>query len=106
MLDADELADLEVLINRFLNTIGEDSINIDIPNIKERIEFLEQEINEILSTEPYIYGKLLSDEVAVTEKKSEFKAEILEYEKYHEELTEILNNLLSEGGTTFIWRMN
>ena len=70
------------------------------------INLLEQEINEILTTEPYIYEKLLRDEVAVAEKKSELKIEILEYEKYLNELSEILNNLLAEGGATFIWRMN
>ncbi|RKM63011.1 hypothetical protein D6856_02495 [Butyrivibrio sp. XB500-5] len=106
MLDADELADLEVLINRFLREIGEGTITIDIPDIEDRIDLLEQEINEILTTEPYTYEKLLRDELAVAEKKSELKLEILEYEKYLKELSEILNNLLAEGGATFIWRMN
>ncbi len=106
MLDADELAEIEVLINRFLKDIGEGSITIDVPDIEDRIEILEQEINEILTTEPYTYTKLLEDEVAVSEKKSELRAEILEYERYSAELSEILNNLLAEGGATFIWRMN
>ena len=106
MLDADELADIEVLINRFLKEIGEGSITIDVPDIEERIAILENEINEIITTEPYIFEKLLTDEIAIDEKKSELKADILEYEQYLQELTEILENLLAEGGATFIWRMN
>lgn len=106
MLDADELADIEVLVNKFLKEIGEDSFEVDIPDLEDRIEKLEAEISEIITTEPYIFKDILEDELVVAEKKSDMKAEIIEYKRYLEELSEILNNLLAEGGATFIWKMN
>ncbi|RKM56741.1 hypothetical protein D6856_14690 [Butyrivibrio sp. XB500-5] len=106
MLDPDELADIEVLINKYLKGLGEDSFEIDIPDIDKRIEKLEAEISEIMRTEPYIYKEILDDENAVSEKKNEFKAEIEEYKRYLEELSGVLNDLLTEGGATFIWKMD
>ena len=41
--------------------MNEEEMEIDIPDIEEKISRLEQEINELISTEPYLYGRVLMD---------------------------------------------
>lgn len=79
---------------------------IEIPDIEVKIQNLENEIYEILTTEPYTFQELLDEEQAVREKKEALQKELDEYRKYHSELDGILNQLLADGGTHFVWRMN
>lgn len=105
-LDPDELADIEVLINKYLKDIGEMYLVMFIPDIEDRIAKLEREIIEITTTEPYVYSELLDDEVGVEEKKCELTEEIQGYERYVDELSDVLRNLLAEGGASITWEMN
>ncbi len=105
-LDSDELEDIEALINKYLKDVGEIYLVMYIPDIEERLARLEKEIIEITTTEPYIFAELLDDEVAVEEKKCELIEEIHEYEKYTEELSNILSNLLAKGGASITWKMD
>ena len=61
-----------------------------IPNITQRIEELELEIDKIISSAPYIYKKLLENKEAVEERKAELTQDINEYTEYKNELTEKL----------------
>ena len=84
--DLQELRDLETLINKVLEDNGIETVNIAIPNVAGRIIELENEIEQILTTEPYLYKTLLADEFRVQEKKDGFKKEIEEYRTYKEQL--------------------
>lgn len=101
-----ELSNLEVLVNKAISDLGLGSIDVEIPDMEQRIQNLEDDINEILTTEPYIWQTLLEDENLVNAKTTELEKELEEYKKYHEELDTILNNLIAQGGVTIQWRMN
>ena len=104
--DVDELENLEVLTNQILDQLGDEGIEIDQENLKERIDRVIKQINEILSTEPYIYLEILEDEEKINKRKEELKAEQEEFRKYQTELTEVLENLIGGGGLNLVWRMN
>ena len=103
--DVDALEDLETLVNKAMDELGENRFEIAYPDIEDRIERVEAQINEILTTEPYTYIDLLCDK----EKKAAFleklKAEHDEYEKYLEELTKILDDMMHNEGMNLIWKM-
>ena len=96
--DIDEISDLEALASLTLSELGDDAFEIDIPDIEDRIERLEHQINEILTTEPYIYGEILKDEEKKNQVKEQLQAEHDDYEQYLESLTKALDELLAEGG--------
>ncbi|MCR5108011.1 MAG: hypothetical protein K6B28_07585 [Lachnospiraceae bacterium] len=102
--DVDELDDLEVLVHRAMEEIGDEGFEIDFSDIEERIERVERQINDILTTEPYTYGEILNDK----EKKAAFleqlKAEKEDYEQYLEILTKSLEEMLNAGGVTLVWK--
>lgn len=100
--DPEALAELEVLARAELEKLGDDGWAIAFDDIEERIERVEREINEILTTEPYTYRALLEDE----EKKKAHRAEL---EEEHEDLTRYLDDLrrtleamLAEGGAKLV----
>ena len=93
--DIEELRDLEVLINKALNNIGIDSLNINVPDIGEKILKLEKAINTILTTEPYTYKELLESPEKIYKKKTELSAELEEYKKYKSELEDHLNEIMA-----------
>lgn len=104
--DADALDDLEVLVRRAMDTMGDESFELNLDDIEERIERVENQINEILTTEPYIYGELLNDEEKKQAHKEQLQAEHDDYEQYLESLTKTLDDMLREGGVTLVWQMN
>lgn len=101
-----ELANLEILVNKAVSEMGMDSMEIDIPDIEERIQALEDEINEIITSEPYVWQDLLEDQEQVKAKKEALQKELDEYTKYHAELDSMLEQLIIQGGVTIQWRMN
>ena len=101
--DDDELINLEALVRKAMKDAGEVIDTPTIDNLDERIENLEEEINDIITTEPYIYGDLLSDPDRVEERKNELTKEIEEYEKYSGELQNMLDGLLSNGEGGLTW---
>ena len=85
--DLKELQKLEVLVNKELEDNGVEGFNMVIPDICERIEELERDIEAIVTSAPYSYKTLLRDPDAVAEKKAELHKEIDEYAAYKQELT-------------------
>ena len=100
-----ELQETKILVNKVLEQLGNETIDVEIPDIDEKIKELETEITEIRETDPYQYKFLLDDAEAVQEKKDSLIEEKRSYEEYSNQLDEILNGLL-ESGVSFIWHMN
>ncbi len=100
-----DLEDAEILVKRALETNNLTGIEIEIPDLSERIEAVREEIYKIKETEPYQYKYLLADDTAVKNKKESLQAELKEYTDYEQKLDEVLNGLLTSG-VSFIWRMN
>jgi iron-sulfur cluster repair protein YtfE (RIC family) len=103
--DADELEDLEVLVRKALEVLGDEGFEPHIDDIEERIERVERQINEILTTEPYTYGEILGSEEKRAELRKQLQEEHDEYEQYLAELTKILDDILREGGASLVWKM-
>lgn len=99
--DLKELRELEVLVNTALNSYGE-GVEIDIPDIDLSIEELKEEIDRIITTDPYMYKTLLENDELIAEKKNELYRELEEYREYEKQLKEILKDLL-KNGVTFSW---
>jgi len=104
--DVDELENLEVLVNNLLEKLGDGGFELNLDDLDKRIERLEDKINEIITSKPYIYGELLSDEDKKQAYRDELAAEHDDYEQYLEALKKTLDEMLSEGGTRIIWQMN
>ncbi len=100
-----DLQEAEILVKRALEANDITELEIEIPNIREKIEELQEEIYRILETEPYQYKYLLADANAVREKKDSLAAELKEYIEYEQELDKVLNSLLASG-VSITWRMN
>ncbi len=104
--DVKALEDLEALARMAMEELGLDGFEYDIDDIEERIGRVQDQIAEILSTEPYTYRKVLYDEEKKSELRKKLEAEKEEYTKYSDDLTETLDRLLASGGMSFIWKMN
>jgi len=100
-----EMKETEVLINALMAKRDMGVMEIEIPDIDTKIKELEEEIDNILNTDPYQYRYLLEDETAVAEKKKALEDEFKEYEEYSNKLEGMLNSVL-EYGMTFTFRMN
>ena len=79
---------------------------MEIPDLEDRIAEVQKEIEDIKSKEPYTYRTLLEDGEAVERKKQELASELETYKKYHQELTELTEKILREGGVQILWRMD
>lgn len=99
------LYELEVLVSKALDSLSGGQVEIEIPDIDEKIAELEKEIQIIMETDPYQYKFLLCDKEGVEEKKRTLQEELRQYKDYGEQLDEILNGLLSSG-VSITWEMN
>lgn len=99
------MQETEVLITKALEHLGNETIDIEIPNIDKKIEELEAEIIRIRETDPYQYKFLLEDAESVQEKKDSLNEEKKSYEEYNNQLEEIFKGLM-ENGVSFTWRIN
>ncbi len=104
--DADELENLEVLVHRTMEDLGEDATDYNIDNLDERIEKIESQINEIITTEPYTYQDYLLDDDKKANHRAQLEEERSEYEEYLTTLTDELERLLKQGGVTLTWQMS
>lgn len=100
--DLKEIEEVQILVNTALNSLGEGNIEINIPDIEEKITALKAEIEEIRTTNPYRYKHILEDNSLIKEKNRELDEELQEYIKYESELAEYLKQYIAEGGT-FSW---
>lgn len=87
----DELEELKVLVISYLEKKGADGIGLEIEDLDERIGKVEKEIEEIITTNPYLYKILLSDSREIEERKQAYTDEIESYKNYSEELQQILD---------------
>ncbi len=104
--DVDELDDLEVLVYKAIEELGEEGFEFDCSDLEDRIERVERQINEILTTEPYTYGDILNNDEKKAAHKDMLMEEHKDYEQYLESLTNTLNSMLQDGGTTIVWKMD
>ncbi len=102
--DLEMLREVEVLVQKALQERGEEVPEIIIPDIVERIAKVQEDIERITGTDPYLYISLLADPSAVEEKKRELREEIDEYREYEEQLEQILQEFLKGG--VILWPMN
>ena len=103
--DVKELRELEVLTVNVLNQMDE-HVEIDIPDLEEKIKALQNEISVITGTTPYVYKDILEDADKSRQKEEDLDRQLEEYEKYEEELQSILDEMISHGGRKITWRMN
>ena len=104
--DVEALEDLEVLARKVMEDYGMDGFTYIIDDLEDRIDRVQRQINEILTTEPYTYRELLYNDEKKAELKEKLENEKEEYRKYMEELADTLEGLLKSGGMSFIWKMN
>ncbi len=103
--DLKEMQETEVLINTQLSKLTPDAMDIEIPDIEDRIAALEAEIEKIRNTDPYRYKFLLDDNEGMEAKRKSLSDELKEYEEYGKQLDAVLEQFV-EKGVTFTWRMN
>ena len=96
--DVKELAELEVLVRRILKELGTDDGRVEIPDLEEKINALQTEIDHITHTEPYTLRSLVEDNEAAEKKKTELQKELESYRQYHKELKNVILQMLSGGG--------
>ena len=85
-----ELEELELLVTAHLEKNGADTAEIQVDDLDGKIKSVEEEINTIISTNPYLYKLLLNDETEKQRRKQEYLDEIASYEMYSEQLEEVL----------------
>ena len=93
-----DLKELEVLVAEAIESLGIGKIEIEIPDIYEKIAEVEAEIVNIRNTDPYLYKYLLADKNAVEEKNRELDEEYDSYNDYEKQLDELLNGIKGEIG--------
>ncbi len=104
--DLEELRELKVLTIAALKELGDDGIEVEIPNLDQKIAYLEDEINDIITTKPYIYKELLTDPGKIEEKRRELESEKAEYLSYNDRLQETMDTMLEKQGGYLIWQMS
>ena len=91
--DLKEMEETEVLISAVLEKLNKGTMEIEIPDIDEKIAELEKEISRIKSEDPYQYKYLLMDPDMVEEKKEALRNELKAYEEYSEQLQNMLDEM-------------
>ena len=104
--DVDDLEDLEVLVKKALEDLGDEGFEIQLADIDARIERIEDKINEIITSKPYIYGELLADDEKIKSYRDELQAEHDDTAQYLDTLKSALDEMLCEGGARIIWKTN
>lgn len=95
--DAEELEKILVLIeDAFAKRNGQQHFD-PIPQLTKKINMLEQEIKDILSTDPYQYKFLLENADAMQAEKEELENQYQNYLEYEKELKEIQKQYLQQG---------
>ncbi|MCR4792368.1 MAG: J domain-containing protein [Lachnospiraceae bacterium] len=103
--DVDMLEDLEILVKQALEELGEEGFEADLNNLEERIERVEAQIEDIISTEPYTYGRILESCESIEELHNTLTAEHDDFADYRELLEKALNELLAGTGLSTTWTL-
>ncbi len=94
--DLEDLEEMRDLTDLYLRTHGVGGGSVPTENLEQKIEAVETDISEILSTNPYLLRLILDDDQAVAEKKREYRDEITSYTAYSKELDEVLAGFQTE----------
>ena len=86
-----ELQELEVVVKAHLKSRGIGPSNVEIPDIEVKIKKVEEEIEKIITTDPYLFKLLLTDPVSREERKQQYLEDIEAYEKYSAQLSKVLD---------------
>lgn len=87
----EELEEIQVLTNRYLQATNRKYVDIEIVDINEKIFNINRSIYKITHTKPYIYKYILENEESINKKKEELTKELNDYKRYCEELEEDVN---------------
>ena len=93
-----DLEELELLVTAHLGETGRQVPDLQVEDLEEKIAAAEEEINRIISTNPYLYKMLLGDTVEIGRRKQEYQDEIASYEMYSAQLDEVLEGFAIERG--------
>ena len=91
-----ELEELDFQVRKYLEGRGEADMDMEIPDLSAKIKRVEEEIEQIRSTEPYLYRLLLDDKEATESKKKELSEEIKSYTEYAKQLDEVISRFSIE----------
>lgn len=98
----EELEELELLVISYLEKKEQDmpdiGSDIKIEDIDYKIAAAEEEISNIINTNPYLYKVLLRNKEDVLRRKQEYLDEIASYDVYSAQLDEILGAFEIERG--------
>lgn len=86
----EDIEDLDFQVRKYLEDSEHGASEIVIPDLESKIKRVEEEIDKIISTDPYLYKLLLADAEAVEAKKAEIREEIRSYTEYAKQLDELI----------------
>ena len=92
--DVVALLDLEPVVRKTLRNRKFKRGRRGIKNLKVRVSELEEEIRDIVNSEPYIYRKYLGDFISESKKRDELYKQHSEYFRNYEELFETLMDII------------
>jgi len=95
--DLEALEELQVLVAKVKERSGGRGIFEYFPDIEQRIEKVNAEINKILTTDPYLYRLVLDDPKAAEEKRRSLEEEIDSYTVYRDQLKKALEEVRKNG---------
>ncbi len=104
--DVSALEELEVLAKRKLEELGAEGIEKDYSDLEERIERVERQINNIITTEPYSYKEILESAERTEAFRETLKAEHDDFENYLETLKRALEEMLRGEASKIVWLTN
>ena len=87
----DDLEELKFKVESYLQNLGDQDIEIIIPDIEEKIQKVQEEIIHIMDSLPYQYHLILDDETETNNKEKELQEELQNYSDYSLQLDEVLN---------------
>ena len=91
--DLKKLEELRDQTELYLANIDDADIQPEIPDIEEKIIRLQEEIEKILTTYPYMYRFIITDVHECEERRKELEAELESYTAYSAKLDETLNEM-------------
>lgn len=86
-----DLDELDTLVRKYLSENNIDVVETEIEDLSIKIADVEKEIEEIISTNPYLYRLILNDEREIMDRKQSYEDEIGSYRKYSGQLDEVLS---------------
>ena len=86
----EDMTELDAMVRMYLQSNYDGRTSVEIENIDQKISMVEKEIEEIISTNPYLYRIMLGSEAAIRDKRREYEDEIEAYRKYSAQLDDVL----------------